>query len=401
MFSPTQFPQNQCFSVHQQQHPIQQQQQVMQQQQTQQQPTMPYPQASLQLQVMPQQPTMPQQVMQQSQPYQYQQTYRNISPQQSSHEQPPFITSQRTNQHGDKNWNKQNPSTSDPVDDPQITTKYTWQTIKKKRKRTHLIPEEATEDQFQFNTQNRFAELSDPEDDDMKTNDTNKPTTNNKQPREQKPPPIYIYGVTNYGEMIKYISEVVEEEQYYCKALPNETIKITTNTADTYRKLIRKIQEDKIMHHTYQIREERAYRIVLRNPHHTIPTDQIKELQNQGHTVRNILNIQHRQTKEALPLFFVDLEPKGNNKNIYDIEFLCNSRIRVEAARKKNTIVQCTRSRCYGHTKTYCMKPYACVKRGEEHSSTICKKKKAQIPHQKVHSVEVTIRPITKDVTYI
>jgi hypothetical protein len=65
---------------------------------------------------------------------------------------------------------------------------------------------------------------------------------------------MYIYGVTNYGEITKYISEVVKEEQYYCKALPNETIKINTNTADTNRKLIRKIQEDKIMHHTYQIR---------------------------------------------------------------------------------------------------------------------------------------------------
>jgi hypothetical protein len=129
--SPTQLPQNQCFSVNQLQHPIQQQQvmqqqQMMQQQLMQQQQMMPYPQAPLQLQVMPQQPTTPQQVMQQSQPYQYQQTNRSTPPQQSSNVQPPFITSQRTNQHGDKNSYKQNLPTSDPVDDPQITTKYTW-----------------------------------------------------------------------------------------------------------------------------------------------------------------------------------------------------------------------------------------------------------------------------------
>jgi hypothetical protein len=126
--------------IAQQQQQMMQQQQTQQQQMMQQQLTMPYPQAPLQLQVIPQQPTMPQQVMQQSQPYQYQQSYRNISPQQSFHEQPPFITSQRTNQHGDKSSNKQNHLTSDPVDDPRITTKYTWQTIKK----THLPPEEAT-----------------------------------------------------------------------------------------------------------------------------------------------------------------------------------------------------------------------------------------------------------------
>ena len=375
MSQPPQLPQNQCFSANQQQQQQQviQQQLMMQQQLTQQQQMLPYPQAPLQSQVKAQQLTMPQQVAQQPQLYQYQQTNRSIPPQQSPNEQPSPITSQRTNQQGNNNLNKHNLSTSDPVDDPPTITKHTWQTIKRKRLRS--TPEEATEDQFKLNTQNKFAELSDLEDEDMQTNDVNKFTTKSNQPREKKPPPIYIYGVTNYREMIKYISEVVEEEQYYCKALPKETIKINASTADTYRKLIRKIQEDKIMHHTYQIRDERAYRIVLRNLHHSIPTEQIKEeLQNHGHTVRNILNIQHRQTKEPLPLFFVDIEPKVNNKNIYDIEFLCNSRIRVEAPRKKNTIVQCTRCQCYGHTKSYCMKPYACVKCGEGHNSTSCKK---------------------------
>jgi hypothetical protein len=85
MFSPIQLPQNQCFSVNQQQHPTQQQEVMQQQQMMQKQQTMPYPQAPLQLQVMPQQPTMPQQVMQQSQPYLYQQTNRSTPPQQSTY----------------------------------------------------------------------------------------------------------------------------------------------------------------------------------------------------------------------------------------------------------------------------------------------------------------------------
>jgi hypothetical protein len=77
------------------------------------------------------------------------------------------------------------------MDDPQITTKYTWQTIKRERMR--LTPEEATEDQFQFNTQNRFAELSDLEDDNIQTNNTNKSTTNNNQSREKKNRLRYTY----------------------------------------------------------------------------------------------------------------------------------------------------------------------------------------------------------------
>jgi hypothetical protein len=75
------------------------------------------------------------QVMQQSQPYQYQQTYRNVSPQQSSHEQPPHVTPHHTNQYSNKCSNKQNHLTSDTEDDPQNTTKYSWKTVKKEKER--------------------------------------------------------------------------------------------------------------------------------------------------------------------------------------------------------------------------------------------------------------------------
>ena len=103
--------------------------------------------------------------------------------------------------------------------------------------------------------------------------------------------------------MVKYLTETLEEEQYYCKALPNETVKISVNLHEFYWRLIKRFREDKILHHTYQIREERAYRVVLRNLHHSIPPNEIQaELETLGHKVRNVLNIRHRVTKESLPL---------------------------------------------------------------------------------------------------
>jgi len=175
--------------------------------------------------------------------------------------------------------------------------------------------------------------------------------------------------------MVKYLTETLEEVQYYCKALPNETVKINVNTSDSYRRLIKRLQDDKIVHHTYQVREERAYRVVLRNLHHSIPPNDIQaELETLGHKVRNVLNIRHRVTKESLPLYFVDLEHHDNNKSIYDLKFLCNMKIIVEAPRKKNHTVQCTRCQFYGHTKSYCSRPYVCVKCGGEHNATLCTK---------------------------
>ena len=115
--------------------------------------------------------------------------------------------------------------------------------------------------------------------------------------------------------------------------------------------------------------------MVLRNLHHSIPPNEIQaELETLGHKVRNVLNICHRVTKEPLPLYFVDLWPQDNNKSIYDLQFLCNMKITVEAPRKKNHIVQCTRCQSYGHTKFYCSRPYVCVNFGGEHNTTMCTK---------------------------
>jgi hypothetical protein len=98
------------------------------------------------------------------------------------------------------------------------------------------------ENPFLFNTQNRYEELSRLSNEDMQTNETNETATNtnNKQPRQSKPPPIYIYiyGVTDYHEMVKHLATTTEEKQYYCKALSNETIKINVTTSQSYRKMI-------------------------------------------------------------------------------------------------------------------------------------------------------------------
>jgi hypothetical protein len=67
---------------------------------------------------------------------------------------------------------------------------------------------------------------------------------------------------------------------------------LRVNSPDTYRQLVKRLQDDNIVHHTYQIRNERAYRVVLRNLHHSLPLQDIQtELEALVHKVRNILDI--------------------------------------------------------------------------------------------------------------
>jgi hypothetical protein len=118
--------------------------------------------------------------------------------------------------------------------------------------------------------------------------------------------------------MVKRITEVIEEDKYFTKSLANNVIKLTCSTPDTYRTVAKHFKKHDIYFHTYQLKEERAFRVVLKYLHHTTDPELIsQELSSLGHTVRNIINIRHRITKERLNLFFIDLEP-AKNKDIYN-----------------------------------------------------------------------------------
>lgn len=253
-------------------------------------------------------------------------------------------------------------------DDIQANNTISWQqTTSKKRKK--VTRKAATQEDNTIATNNRYSILTVEESKCHNTETTKKIT---------KPPPIYIYGVTNYVEMVAQLRNCLEDEQYTTTSLANNTIKINCTIADNYRKLIRYLKEQNIIHHSYQLKEDRAYRVVIKHLHNSIPTADIaSELNNLGHKVRNVTNVRHRATKQPLNLFFVDLEPANNNKEVYNIERLQNVTIKIEPPHKSNNgIVQCTRCQLYGHTKSYCNRPFVCVKCGGLHSTESCKKSK-------------------------
>ncbi|KAG5322722.1 RTJK polymerase, partial [Pseudoatta argentina] len=72
------------------------------------------------------------------------------------------------------------------------------------------------------------------------------------------------------------------------------------------------------------------------------------------HKVIRITNIRERTAQKSLPLFIIEIEPKDNNKSIYNI--LLNIIVSFEPLRKKREIPQCQKCQGYGHTKNYCFK---------------------------------------------
>jgi hypothetical protein len=116
--------------------------------------------------------------------------------------------------------------------------------------------------------------------------------------------------------------------------------------------------------------------------------------------VRNLINAQNKTTKELLNLFFVDLEPAENKKEIYNVIALTNKITQIKPPRvNKNNITQCMRCQQYGHSKSYCNKPLICVKCGGPYN---CKKCKNVKKHQRnAHYAEAIILPTTKVVNII
>jgi hypothetical protein len=231
-------------------------------------------------------------------------------------------------------------------------------------KRKRLITAQIATHSPQTAISNRF---------DLLKEDTSHPETSDKSqtPIIPKPPPIFVHGVITYKDLIKSITEVVEEEQFYTKTLANNVIKLSCSTPTTYRAIVKHFKEKNIYFHTYQMKEERAFRVVLKHLHYTTDTEDIKkELLDLGHVARNITNVRHSQTKAPLNLFFIDLEPAPNNKEIYNLRAIQNRIILVEPPRRNTNIPQCTRCQQYGHTQRYCNKPHACVKCSGKHETS-------------------------------
>jgi hypothetical protein len=87
------------------------------------------------------------------------------------------------------------------------------------------------------------------------TNETKQDSTdgNPSSTKIHKPPPVFVHGVINYGEMIKRIRDIAEDEQYCTKSLANNVIKINYVTPETYRKLVTYFKENNIFYHTQMV----------------------------------------------------------------------------------------------------------------------------------------------------
>lgn len=214
-------------------------------------------------------------------------------------------------------------------------------------------------------TSNRFESLSDSEDGPQK----------NEESKEPRPPPIFIYGVHNLKPLTDML-DIHAKDKYFIKLIGNAQAKVQLSETKDYSTVIKVLKDKNTEFHSFQHKQDRKFRVVLRNMHPTVDMQELtKEINDHGHTVLNIYNIKHRINKTALPLFFVELAQSQNNKDIYNIEFLMKSRITFEPPHVKREVIQCLNCQRFGHSRNYCYRTPRCVKCAGEHLTKNCERK--------------------------
>jgi hypothetical protein len=201
----------------------------------------------------------------------------------------------------------------------------------------------------------------------------NEASQNNQPEKQQRPPPIHLKSEIKYTELCKFLSSLVGNNNFKCSSTKDGVIIYPTLPAH-YRTIVHQLRSNGALFYTYQLREDKPYRFVIRGLHNSVSEDEIKEeLHALGHEVRRVTNVLSRN-KVSLPLFFVDIEPNSNNAKVFDIETLLYSRVKIEEPRNRRQIVQCKNCQRYGHTRSYCTLPSRCVKCAEHHDTKTCSK---------------------------
>ena len=82
-----------------------------------------------------------------------------------------------------------------------------------------------------------------------------------------------------------------------------------------------------------------------------------------------------------LPLFILTFHKDEGINKIYNIQYICRMKIKIEALKSSKLIVQCKKCQRYGHTQNFCKRDPKCVKCAGDHLTVDCTKpKKLQNP---------------------
>ena len=184
--------------------------------------------------------------------------------------------------------------------------------------------------------------------------------------------PIFVQNVQTIGNLISALNNI-SNFKYNLKVLKDNEVKISTYDLLHFNKVKDLLNKKSMEYYTFQSKEQKRFRVILRNMHFSADQEDIKnELNEYGHEVMCMQNMLQARTKKPLSLFAIELKLKENNKDIFEITSLLHCKISFERPHKKKSLPQCVNYQKYGHTKNFCRLQPICVKCAGGHCTSKC-----------------------------
>ncbi|XP_041987669.1 uncharacterized protein LOC121739338 [Aricia agestis] len=137
-----------------------------------------------------------------------------------------------------------------------------------------------------------------------------------QEKRVSKPPPIILYGIDDVNKLTQLLESVADKNCFSFKIVNRNQLRISCKDVETYKHIITTVRSNGLIGHTFNIKDQRLYRLVIKNLHYTTPhTEIIQEIENTGNKVYGeIINAKYGSDKKPTSTFFVNIVPGPNNK---------------------------------------------------------------------------------------
>lgn len=198
-------------------------------------------------------------------------------------------------------------------------------------------------------------------------------------PKTIKPPPVILSKVDDYNTIKNKLNE--GKIDYKANMLNRKQVKINVSSTEDYRKITALANETEVEWHTYENKAIRPIRVMARNLIPSVDCDEItKELKERNFKVKEVIQklkkntVNNKVDYSRLPLYVLVFEASEDIKKIYNIQYINNFKVKIEAIRNSKLIAQCKRCQRYGHTKRFCNRAPACVKCAGNHLTASCTK---------------------------
>ncbi|XP_072152707.1 uncharacterized protein [Bemisia tabaci] len=180
------------------------------------------------------------------------------------------------------------------------------------------------------------------------------------------PPPIFVSRIKDSAKFRELEVDPIALAAKM-KAINRTQLKVVVNSIDEYKNLTNSFKEKKIPFHTFQPRNVKAVRMVIRGLPVDFLTSDIKTSleKRENIIVRNVSQVRRLKDKSRLALFFVDFEPWENfsdfKKSSDSIKEIKQFLISFEPPKLQRKIIQCKNCWSFGHAKGGCFRPLRCI----------------------------------------